>query len=179
MPQSLAFGQEPPFPRSVYDLNDPERFLVTSFRRWVIGLRENNGEHWSYVWNEFAREMGAHGGKMALASFAKLIRSLQRHARKTIYYHQPCCACLGADEAWVLCFLSACQHRQVSLATALLEWMVEPSGNGELLEAGAELGQLMEHHSLILPDRRGRGVFSTHVDDGSLMEPDLGLVTLH
>ena len=43
-----------------------------------------------------------------LAGF-ELVDAIRRHARRGIQYHQPCCACLGADEACVLILVAAGQ----------------------------------------------------------------------
>ena len=48
-----------PWPTSMSELDPSERLIVWAFRRWVLGLRQNNGEHWAFVWNEFARQFGA------------------------------------------------------------------------------------------------------------------------
>ncbi len=161
MSLSPAIRQANPWPTSMAELAPAERFIVWCFRRWVLGLRENNGGHWSLVWNEFARQLGAHDGKTALSDFANLIRGLQCHARRTIRHHEPCCPCLGADEAWVIRLVAACQHRQSHLARALVEWMVEPDGAGGLFEAAIRLAQAMQRHALNLPERNSNAAFET------------------
>jgi len=143
------------------ELDPSERLIVWSFRRWVLGLRENRGEHWSFVWNEFARQFGAPAGKEALSGFAALIKGLQCHARRMVHHHQPCCPCLGADEASVMCLVAACQSRQLARARALAEWLVEPDGVGELLQAGTRLAHIMRQHALIFPERAGHAIAGT------------------
>lgn len=143
------------WPTSMNELDPSERLIVWAFRRWVLGLRENRGEHWSFVWNEFARQFGAREGKEALSGFAALIKGLQCHARRMVHHHQPCCPCLGADEAAVMCLVAACQSHQLSRARTLAEGLVEPDGVGELLQAGSRLARVMRRCALIFPERTG------------------------
>lgn len=174
MSLSPAFRQETPWPTSMAELAPAERFIVWCFRRWVLGLRENNGEHWSFVWNEFARQFGAKDGKEALSGFAGLIKGLQCYARRAIQHHQPCCPCLGADEVSLICFVAACQNRQPHLALSLAEGMVQPEGAGELLEAGIRLAEVMRQYALNLPERTGKVVFKTEAE-----RPETTQVTVH
>ena len=160
--------RSPQQPDSAYDLAPAERFIVWSFRRWVLGLNENNGGHWSMVWNEFAKEMGARDGKAALSDFASLIRCLQLYARRKVYHHQPCCPCLGADEIWMFCLVSACQNQRPQLARSLAEWMVEPDGAAEIIKAATGVAQMMGRHALNLPVRTGAMPAGTDADHASV-----------
>lgn len=151
--QSPDFNQATPWPMSMTELAPAERFIVWCFRRWVLGLRENNGSHWSLVWNEFARQLGAQDGKAALSNFTNLVKCLQVYSRRKIYHHQPCCPCLSGDEAWVISLVAACQNRQLCLARSLAEWMIEPEGTGDLLDAGLRLAEAIQRHALNLQHR--------------------------
>ena len=144
-----------PRPTSMDDLDAAERLIVWSFRRWVIGLRENRAEHWSFVWNEFTRQFGAGAGKEALSGFAALMKGVQCYARRTLHYHQPCCPCLGDDEVSVMRLVAACQSQQLLRARSIAEWLVAPEAVGELLQGGTQLAHIMRKHALILPQRAG------------------------
>lgn len=140
------------------ELNSSEQFVVWSFRRWVLGLKQNTGDHWNFVWNEFSRQLGNQDGRDALSGFAGLIKTIQCNARRRVCYHQPCCACLGADEVSLVCFVAACQHGQRRLARSLAEWLVTGEGIGDMLEAGCRLAEGMRRHGLVLPERCGDAV---------------------
>jgi len=153
------------------ELGDAERFVVWSFRRWVLGLRQNDGGHWDFVWHEFEKQLGTDDGKLALASFARLVGSLQCHARRPICHHQPCCACLGTDEVWLVCVVAACQLRRERLAGDLIAWIVAPEGAETLLEAGLRLGELMRGHALHVPLRVGRAPSGRHAPWAEMSAP--------
>lgn len=153
MPVTFTSPNEAPWPTSTAELDPSERLIVWAFRRWLLGLPQNAGEHWSFVWNDFARQFGAQDGKEALSAFTGLIKGLQCYARRTIHHHQPCCPCLGADEVCLVSLVAACQNHQRQLARALAEWMVQSDGVGDLLEAGMRLARVMQRHSLNLPGR--------------------------
>lgn len=141
------------WPISMVELSPAEGFIVWSFRRWVLGLRENNGAHWGLVSKEFTRQMGASKSEAALASFAGLIRVLQVHARRRVLHHHPCCPGLGADEAWMISLIAACQHRSGQRARQLIELMVRDEGAGELMDSAQRLARYLSQQALILPHR--------------------------
>ena len=153
MPQSQAGYGQAQDPALMADLSHAERFIVWSFRRWLLGLRDNNARHWAFVWYEFDAQLGDLDGKAALANFAKLTKELQCHALKTIHHHQPCCPYLGDDEAGIIQLVAACQggHRQV--ARSLARSMVQSTACNAMLEAGERLAYLMHRHALHLPHR--------------------------
>jgi hypothetical protein len=76
-----------PWPTSLSELDPAERFIVWSFRRWVLGWSHGNADHWSLVWAEFTRQFGEADGKTATAAFAGLIDVLRWRARRTIHHH--------------------------------------------------------------------------------------------
>jgi hypothetical protein len=121
------------------DLADGERFLVGSLRRWALGLTDNNGEHWRFVWHDFQNRMGARDGKSALASFAGMVAALQVHARRPLRHHHPCCPCVGADELRIVVLVAACQRRDMELAERLAAWMIEAHGTCRVLRGGWRL----------------------------------------
>lgn len=141
------------WPTETRELDAAERFIVRSFRRWILGLRQNDGGHWSLVWNEFSRHFGEADGKAALSGFARLVRGLQCHARRNIAYHQPCCRCLCADEICIVNMIAACQRRRLSHAHALAEWMVCSDGIGDLIDSASQVAYFMENHGLAFSDR--------------------------
>lgn len=153
MQNEIAETATHPCPTTTKELEVAERLIVRSFRRWVVGLRHNDGKHWSQVWTDFAGRFGDADGKAALSGFARLIRSLQSHARRSITYHQPCCPCLSADEIRITNLIAACQERRLSHAHALAEWMVRPDGIGDLLDAASQLAHFMQCHGLLFPVR--------------------------
>ncbi len=178
----LAFtspaSKQTPWPTSTAELEPSERLIVWAFRRWVLGLAQNNGGHWSLVWNEFVRQFGAGDGKEAMTGFAKLVKGLHGHARRSIGHHQPCCSCLCADEVSIVCLVAACQHRQPRLARGLAEWLVLPDGAGDLLAAAVQLGHIMRRHGLRLPVRtQARGV--AEALDKQEAAPALSQATMH
>jgi hypothetical protein len=132
-----------------------ERLLVWGFRRWAAGFAHDCCRQWGLVWREFRRELGADDGKRALVAFAALFKQLMLHGRRTIHYHQPCCPCLGADEAWLVALVAACQHGRSARARDLAEAMVAAEGAGDLLEAGSALAARLSARSLFLPYREG------------------------
>lgn len=144
-----------PLPTSTAELAPAERFIVWAFRRWVLGLKQNTGDHWTLVWNEFARQLGDRDGRDALCGFAGLVKAMQCHARRRISYHQPCCPFLGADEVSIVCFVAACQNEHPQLSRSLAEWLVKADGADEMLEAGTRLSAGMHRHALLLPQRSG------------------------
>ncbi|MDA0664260.1 MAG: hypothetical protein O3B08_15670 [Proteobacteria bacterium] len=141
------------WPTETRELDTAEQFIVRSFRRWITGLRQNDGGHWSLVWNEFSRYFGEADGKAALSGFARLVRGLQSHARRNIAYHLPCCPCLCADEIRIVNMIAACQRRRLSHAHALAEWMVCADGIGDLIDAASQVAHFMQNHGFAFPDR--------------------------
>jgi hypothetical protein len=130
-----------------------ERLLVWTFRRWAVGFRENSDHHWSLVWREFKRVFGASEAEPALAAFAGLFKQLMVYGTRPIHHHQPCCPCLGVDEAWLVGVVAACQHGRWSDARTLAEAVVDPDGAGGLLETASRLADGMRRRSLSLPLR--------------------------
>ena len=49
-------------------------------------------------------------------------------ARRTIVYHQPCCACLGADEVCIISIVAALQNDATAAARAMAQWLMRGEG---------------------------------------------------
>src|SRR5690242_4599917 len=88
--------------KAVIEHEDAETLIVWAFRRWVLGLRNRAPEQWDTVWRGMARRCGEAAGRETTAALAETIEALRRTARRTITHHQPCCPCLGEDEAMLL-----------------------------------------------------------------------------
>ena len=142
-----------PWPTNLEALTPAEALVVRSFRRWVKGLHENTAAYWSTVWDEFAGRFGGAAGRAALTDFAMLVRAIQTGARRRISYHQPCCPCVGGDEAAVVGFIAACQRRNWPLARARAQWLVRDETIGEMISAGAALAAKLADHDEWFPDR--------------------------
>ena len=162
-------GNPTPWPPNIEELSPIETLVVRSFRRWVKGLHENTAAYWSTVWDEFAGRFGGDAGRAALTDFAMLVRAIQTGARRRISYHQPCCPCVGADEAAVVGFVSACQRRDWPLARARAQWLVRDETVGEMIAAGAALAGKLAHHGEVFPDRLPPAPVAT--DDGEPPKP--------
>lgn len=146
-----------PWPTSLAELEPAERFIVWSFRRWVLGWSQGDADHWSLVWAELSRQFGEAAGRDATAAFAGLIDVLRWRARRAIHHHQPCCPCLAADEVCILVLIAAAQHEHAALAHAVSRWLVTPEAVDSLAGAGGRLADCMAQHGLSLPDRATRG----------------------
>ena len=137
-------------PTTLGELDQPERLVVWSFRRWVSGT-----ENWALVEREFRRQFADGAAHGALRSFAMFVEALRCHARRVIRYHQPGCPCLGCDEVCVLTMITAAQAGDLNLAKATGRWLVRADGLDDLMQAAAALGQAMARQDLHLPRRLG------------------------
>lgn len=153
MQQSELMQDGVTWPTSFMALAPSERLIVWAFRRWVSGLRRNDGTQWTIVSKEFSRQFDGRDATMALAGFARLIDGLLRRARRVMHLHQVCCPCLSADEVCLVALVAACQGPAPSTARARAEWLVRGDGVGDLLEAGTQLAFLMRRHGMSLPQR--------------------------
>ena len=135
------------------ELEASERLIVWAVRRWVAGLRCNDGAQWQLVGREFRRQFNGQDGIRALAGFARLIDGLQHGARRPVRLHRACYPFLSADEVHLVCFVAACQAPVSAVARVRAEWLVRLEGVGDLLQAGTQLGNLMHRHGLTLPQR--------------------------
>jgi hypothetical protein len=132
---------------------DPETFVVWAFRRWVLGLRHQAPEQWDTVWRGMARRCGEAAGREATAALAETIEALRRTARRTITHHQPCCPCLGDDEAILLVLLGACQRGDGLLAQTAAQTLSGAVAADSLILAAMRLAGALSDRGLMLPYR--------------------------
>ena len=82
-----------------------------------------------------------------------MIEALRRTARRTITHHQPCCRCVGDDEALLLVLLGACQRGDGLLAQTAaqtLSGIAHPDG---LLMGATRFAEAFAVRGLMLPYR--------------------------
>jgi hypothetical protein len=141
------------WPTLLRELSDGERLIVASFRRWIAGWVNDDPTQWRIVSREFTEIFGTTAAKAALASLGRLINVLRLNACRTIEYHQPCCPCLGVDEACLVVLVASCQSGAPRLARAASSWFVVEDAVGDLLSGAILLADAMRRRGLILPDR--------------------------
>jgi hypothetical protein len=141
------------WPATIEALSEGEHLLVAAFRRWIVGWMENDPAHWRVVSHDFAGAFGTASAPTALAALGRFVNVLRLNARRTIRYHQPCCPCLGADEACLVVIVAACQNGAALLARAACGWLVVDDAVGDLMGDAARLGQTLRQHGIVLPDR--------------------------
>jgi hypothetical protein len=144
------------WPSVTRELSPPEYLLVASLRRWVAGLRQNNGAHWRVVSVEFAGAFGAAGGTEALAAFGRAAGLLQNHPREGLGCHLPCFPRLSIHEGCFMLLVAACQYGDARLARAASGWLVTEEAVGDLMTAAATLARAMRQRGLLLPRRWDR-----------------------
>jgi len=149
--RSAVLDQIPPWPASMTELTEAERFFIDAFRRWVTGLRRNDGRHWNPVRYEFERRLGTPDDAAALAGLAWLVGGLMLHARRPVRHHRPCCPYVASDEIRLTGLIAACQSGSLDVGEDLAAWLVTGNGIGPMLDAGLALGALMGRHGLTLP----------------------------
>ena len=110
-------------PTRLQELSEGERLVLWAFRRWVSGR-----EHLPMLAREFARQFRQSEARPALIALDAALTGLTRHARRTIVYHQPCCACLGADEVCLISIVAALQNGATMAARAMAQWLVRREG---------------------------------------------------
>ena len=148
----------PPQPDSLAALTAGERLLVLGLRRWITGWQRQEPCHWSLVWNDFARTLGAAPARRALAGLNGLVGELATSVRRPYRTAPCCCALLCPDEVTVLCLIAACQKADSACSARLAEWLVQPSGATRLVTAAREIAAALEGAGCRLPDRqRGAG----------------------
>jgi hypothetical protein len=118
------------WPTSVQELNEGERLVLWAFRRWVSGR-----EHLPLLAREFDRQFRRSEARPALVALDGALSDLTRYARRTIVYHQPCCACLGADEVCMLSIVAALQNGAPAAARAMAQWLVRAAGVDDFVAA--------------------------------------------
>lgn len=128
-------------PQRLSELGDAEALLLRSLRHWIVGLHHGDHDAWSMAWNALARSLGSIQARDAMAALSALVSTLCGHARRRIAYHQPCCSCLGPDEACLLALVTDCQAGELEAAKLRAAWLVDAAGVAELLEAADLLAE--------------------------------------
>ena len=174
MSQCAVTPQRTDWPTSTQELDVSERLIIWALRRWVHGLRQNDGRQWTLVWKEFGRQFNGRDGTIALAGFVQFVDALQRHTRRAMQLHRVCCSYLSTDEIRLIGIVAACQGEAAIVAKARAEWLVHAEGIGDILEAGAKLATIMQRNGLTLP-RRKKG----HLHEDVGVDTELMPATLH
>lgn len=116
-------GSSGHWPTSIQELCEGERLVLWAFRRWVSGR-----EHLPMLAREFDRQFRQSEARPALIALDAALVGLTCHARRTIVCHQPCCACLGADEVCLISIVAALQNGATTAARAMAQWLVRSEG---------------------------------------------------
>lgn len=153
-PQVSARGAA--WPTTLGELEPAERFIVWMFRRWVVASKDLDARQLDILAHEFRRQLGAADSRVGLMAGFELVNTIRNHARRMIEYHQPCCGCLGPDEACVLTLVAAGQAGDETLTAATARWLVRDEGQGILVANATRLGAILGDAALYLP-RRGVG----------------------
>lgn len=126
-------------PQSLAELGEAEALLLRSLRHWIVGLHHGDHDAWSMAWSELASGLGIERARDALGALSALINGLCGHARRRIAYHQPCCHCLGPDEACLLALVTDCQQGNRDAAELRAAWLVGSAGLPAVIEAAEEI----------------------------------------
>lgn len=141
-------GSPDHWPTSIQELSEGERLVLWAFRRWVSGR-----EHLPLLAREFDRQFRQAEARPALIALDAALAGLTRHARRTIVYHQPCCACLGADEVCLISIVAALQNGAVTAARAMAQWLVCSEGVDHFTAALDEFADCLNGSGHDLPYR--------------------------
>jgi len=141
------------WPERLDDLTRAERLLVGGLRRWLAGLRQNDGAHWRVVSVEFAAAFGAAAGTAPLALFGRAVQFLYLDRLRPIRCNPPCGAGLTEHEGCFALLVAACQHGDARLGRAAAGWLVAEEAVGDLLATAASLAAAMRRSGLLLPRR--------------------------
>jgi len=136
------------WPTSIQELTEGERLVLWAFRRWVSGR-----EHLPMLAREFDRQFRQVEARPALIALDAALATLTRHARRTIVYHQPCCACLGADEVCLISIVAALQNDAMPAARAMAQWLVRSEGIDALATALDDFADCLTGSAHDLPYR--------------------------
>lgn len=141
-------GSSGHWPTSLHELTEGERLVLWAFRRWVSGR-----EHLPMLAREFDRQFRQAEARPALVALDAALAGLTRHARRTIVYHQPCCACLGADEVCVISIVAALQNGAAHAARAMAQWLVRRDGIEDFTGALGQFADCLNGSGHDLPYR--------------------------
>ena len=133
-----------------------QTFFLWCFRGWVQGLRDNDADQWTAVWNECARRFGAADGRRLVSSLARCVNLLRRHALADFGYHQPCCPLRSAEEHALVDVFAATATGQARRAVGHAQALVLPHGVGDMIEAVSQIALVLGRHNLPLrPAQKG------------------------
>ncbi|MDA0703543.1 MAG: hypothetical protein O3A96_09980 [Proteobacteria bacterium] len=142
------------WPTTLGELEAAERFVVWMFRRWVVAAKNHDARQLDILAHEFRRQIGAAVSREGMMAAFELVNTIRNHARRMIEYHQPCCGCLGSDEACVLTLVAAGQSGDEALtAGATARWLVRDEGRDILVANATRLGVILADAALYLPQR--------------------------
>lgn len=142
------FPDLPPPTDRMCDLTESEQLVIGCLRRWLAG-----GGQREMLWRSLAYELDAGDARAALKGLEAMIRVLSAHAHRSIAYHQPCCACIGADEVGLLTLVSAMQREQPALARLVAGSFVHHEGLNPLLKAAEMFAAALRRGGRALPLR--------------------------
>lgn len=137
------------------ELSDGQQLVVWSFRRWLSGQQS-----WSTVWNEFAVRFGAERARPILKSFVGLVEAIRSGTRRSVHYHQPCCPCVGADEALLTSMVGAAQAGRRDLVRSYALEMVQDPMADALVERALDLAAVLADRGVDVPHQREWKPFS-------------------
>ncbi|UEM19310.1 hypothetical protein JL100_019725 [Skermanella mucosa] len=132
---------------------DAESLVVWAFRRWVMGVRHQAPDQWEMVLRGLRRRCGDPVAREAAVALAEMIEALRRTARRTVTHHQPCCRCVGDDEALLLVLLGACQQGDGPLARTAAQTLSGVAHPDGLLEGAMRFAEAFAVRGLMLPRR--------------------------
>jgi hypothetical protein len=151
-----------PRPRPVTDLALPEQIVVWALRRHRAG-----GERLEGLAGTFRQVFGLGGVEAALAAAGLVIGALERHSRRTESRPQPVSAAGAANDSGihrhylshtelsVLRLLAAAQRNDSLTAAAVVAWLAQPAGQGQLLDGARAFAACLTAAGQHLPAELG------------------------
>lgn len=141
------------WPTSMPELLTAEQFVIwalrTQLRAELSGATGKNDD----LYAAFEQLFGPPRSKRAAKAFVTFYGRLRTSARRSLYFHQPRCPGLAADEICLLTILTACQHGDDSLASALAELVAHADRLKAFIGAAASFASSMDDAGLLLPMR--------------------------
>ena len=159
------------WPTTVNELETAEQFVILSFRHCVFSRSKKDYHLGNGALREHLNRLGENDGELALTYLSRLVSCMRQGARRSFSLFAPCYPGLGVDEAWVICFLAACQSRQPHLARTLANWMIKPVAFDELMKPSIGFAQVLYKNDVLLPLRfcmSATGPISTWATDGPI-----------
>jgi hypothetical protein len=131
--------------QGVSGLEAPERLIVNAVRVWL-----QMPTNWPLVAEDFRLAFGDNESLFALNGLKGLLELLAAHARRTLYFHRPCCSRISADERALLTLIGALQHGRHAHAQAVLSWLLPGPQQAEAYKHAFWLACGMAECSLLL-----------------------------